>query len=72
VGNALEMQLMNQQRTSKKTPKILTGFRIHPEVKSLAVVAAEQDNRSLSNYLECLIRQDLMVRKLMPKNGKIA
>lgn len=63
---------MSNSATSKKTHvKILTGFRINPEVKALAVLAADQDNRSLSNYLECLIQQDLKARKLLPKNGKI-
>lgn len=63
---------MNNSAPIKKlSPKILTGFRIHPEVKALAVIAADQENRSLSNYLEYLIRQDLSDRKLLPRNGKL-
>ena len=43
----------------KSQSKILTGFRIHPEIKALASVAAVQENRSFSNYLENLIRKDI-------------
>lgn len=56
----------------KKKPetKILTGFRIHPEVKALAVIAAVQENRSFSNYLENLIRQDIAAKNLTQKKPK--
>ena len=46
--------------------KILTGFRIHPQIKALAIEAASVENRSFSNYLENLIHQDLYSRKLLP------
>ena len=61
------------QPSLKKKPesKILTGFRIHPELKALAMVAADMENRSFSNFLENLIRQDLTAKKLTPpKRGK--
>jgi predicted HicB family RNase H-like nuclease len=54
----------------KSETKILTGFRIHPEIKAMATEAAEQDNRSFSNYLENLIRKDVESRNLLPKKGK--
>lgn len=58
--------------TKKRKPetKLLTGFRIHPQIKAMATVAAEQDNRSFSNYLENLIRKDVESRNLLPKKGK--
>jgi predicted HicB family RNase H-like nuclease len=49
----------------KKVTKILTGFRIDPRVKALAMKAAAQENRSLSNYIEQLIRNDLVTRGLI-------
>jgi hypothetical protein len=49
----------------KKETKILTGFRIHPEVKALAIEAALVENRSFSNYLENLIRKDLTAKNLL-------
>jgi len=54
----------------KSETKILTGFRIHPEIKSLAVEAALQENRSFSNYLENLIRKDIDSKSLLPKKAK--
>jgi len=56
----------------KRVTKILTGFRLDPRLKGLAVEAAGQENRSLSNYIENLIRQDVEARGLlMPAaNGK--
>jgi len=54
----------------KSETKILTGFRIHPEIKALAVEAALQENRSFSNYLENLIRKDIESKSLLPKNSK--
>jgi predicted HicB family RNase H-like nuclease len=54
----------------KAETKILTGFRIHPEIKALAVEAATQENRSFSNYLENLIRRDIEARNLLPKKPK--
>ena len=50
----------------KAETKILTGFRIHPEVKELAIEAASAENRSFSNYLENLIRKDLASKHLLP------
>ena len=49
----------------KTETKILTGFRLHPELKTLATEAAVQENRSFSNYLENLIRMDLESRGLL-------
>jgi hypothetical protein len=49
----------------KAETKILTGFRIHPEIKSLAIEAAVIENRSFSNYLENLIRKDLAAKSLL-------
>jgi len=55
----------------KSETKILTGFRIHPEIKALAVEAAVQENRSFSNYLENLIRRDIESKNLSsPKKAK--
>ncbi|MEI6082098.1 MAG: hypothetical protein WCR44_06690 [Verrucomicrobiota bacterium] len=50
----------------KAETKILTGFRIHPEIKAMAVEAASVENRSFSNYLENLIIQDLAGKNLLP------
>jgi predicted HicB family RNase H-like nuclease len=59
---------MKQLAAKKKSEtKILTGFRIHPEIKALAVVAAVQENRSFSNYLENLIRKDIGSKNLVSK-----
>jgi predicted HicB family RNase H-like nuclease len=49
----------------KRVTKILTGFRLDPRVKVLAVQAAAQEHRSLSNYIEFLIRKDVEVRGLL-------
>lgn len=56
--------------TKKSGTKILTGFRIHPEIKALAVLAALQENRSFSNYLENLIRVDIHSKNLGPKSPR--
>jgi len=62
---------MKQLASKKKSEtKILTGFRIHPEIKALAVVAADQENRSFSNYLENLIRKDIDSKNLVSKKPK--
>jgi predicted HicB family RNase H-like nuclease len=62
---------MKQLAAKKKSEtKILTGFRIHPEIKALAVVAAVQENRSFSNYLENLIRKDIGSKNLVSKKPK--
>jgi predicted HicB family RNase H-like nuclease len=62
---------MKQLAAKKKSEtKILTGFRIHPEIKALAVVAAVQENRSFSNYLENLIRKDIDSKNLVSKKPK--
>jgi hypothetical protein len=50
----------------KAETKILTGFRIHPEIKALAIEAATVENHSFSNYLENLIRKDLSSKNLLP------
>jgi predicted HicB family RNase H-like nuclease len=59
--------------TSKKKSqsKILTGFRIHPEIKALATVAAVQENRSFSNYLENLIRKDIDAKNISVRKSMI-
>lgn len=49
----------------KRVTKILTGFRLDPRLKVLAVQAAAQENRSLSNYIENLIRKDVEARGLL-------
>lgn len=49
----------------KRVTKILTGFRLDPRLKALAVEAATQENRSLSNYIENLIRKDVELRGLL-------
>lgn len=49
----------------KRVTKILTGFRLDPRLKVLAVEAAGQENRSLSNYIENLIRKDVEARGLL-------
>jgi len=51
----------------KRVTKILTGFRLDPRLKLLAVQAAAQENRSLSNYIENLIRKDVEARGLLEK-----
>jgi predicted HicB family RNase H-like nuclease len=62
---------MKKVAVKRKTEtKILTGFRIHPEIKALAVEAALQENRSFSNYLENLIRKDIDSKSLLPKKTK--
>jgi len=68
---SLKQKLMNKSAAKRKTEtKILTGFRIHPEIKALAVEAAVQENRSFSNYLENLIRRDIESKSLLPKRGR--
>jgi len=62
--------MKNSGAKKKSETKILTGFRIHPEIKALAVVAAVQENRSFSNYLENLIRKDISSKNLSPKPPK--
>ena len=49
----------------KRVTKILTGFRLDPRLKALAVEAANQENRSLSNYIENLTRKDVELRGLL-------
>ena len=49
----------------KRVTKILTGFRLDPRLKVLAVQAAAQENRSLSNYIENLIRKDVEAKGLL-------
>jgi predicted HicB family RNase H-like nuclease len=38
---------------------------LDPRLKALAVEAASQENRSLSNYIENLIRKDVEARGLL-------
>jgi hypothetical protein len=62
---------MKQSAVKKKSEtKILTGFRIHPGIKELAMVAAVQENRSFSNYLENLIRKDINSKNLVSKKPR--
>ena len=42
--------------------KILTGFRISPQLKALAIEISRNENRTLSNYIERLIQQDMITR----------
>jgi hypothetical protein len=49
----------------KTETKILTGFRIHPGIKALAIEVATVENRSFSNYLENLIHRDLVSKNLI-------
>jgi predicted HicB family RNase H-like nuclease len=51
--------------------KILTGFRLDPRLKALAVEAAAQENRSLSNYIENLIRKDVEARGLLLESSTL-
>jgi predicted HicB family RNase H-like nuclease len=53
----------------KRVIKILTGFRLDPGLKILAVQAAAQENRSLSNYIENLIRKDVETKGLLLSQG---
>ena len=55
----------------KRVTKILTGFRLDPRLKALAVEAASQENRSLSNYIENLIRKDVEARGLLLKTAPL-
>jgi predicted HicB family RNase H-like nuclease len=54
--------MKNAVSKKKSETKILTGFRINPQLKALAMEAAQQENRSLSNYLENLILKDVKGR----------
>jgi len=45
--------------------KILTGFRIDPNLKKVSMLAASKENRSLANYIENLIRKDLETKGLI-------
>jgi len=47
-----------------KSTKILTGFRLDRELKTRANIAAAQENRSLSNYIETLISRDVLLKNL--------
>jgi predicted HicB family RNase H-like nuclease len=55
----------------KRVTKILTGFRLDPRLKALAVEAAAQENRSLSNYIENLIRKDVEARGLLLESSTL-
>ena len=51
----------------KLITKILIGFRLDPRLKQVAVKAAQQENRSLSNYIENLILKDVEERGFLEK-----
>lgn len=61
---------MQAPANKKAGTKILTGFRIHPEIKAIAIEAALQENRSFSNYLENLIRRDIESKSLLPRKPR--
>lgn len=48
------------------TEKVLTVFKIDATLKKLATESALQENRTLSNYIVCLIRSDVERRGLNP------
>jgi len=56
----------------KAVTKILTGFRIHPEIKAIAIESASFENRSFSNYLENLIHRDLAGKNLLPAKKPVS
>jgi hypothetical protein len=49
----------------KRVTKILIGFRLDPHLRDLAVESAAHEHRSLSNYIELLIRKDVEARGLL-------
>jgi hypothetical protein len=49
----------------KRVTKILFGFRLDPHLRDLAVESAAHEHRSLSNYIELLIRKDVEARGLL-------
>ena len=51
---------------SKKIPKSLIGIRLNIEMKTAARIAATREHRSLSNYLENVLRKDLEIQGLYP------
>ena len=53
----------------KQITKTLTGFRIDPRLKELAVEAVGQEHRSLSNFIENLIRRDVENKGLLQPDG---
>jgi predicted HicB family RNase H-like nuclease len=55
----------------KRVTKILTGFRLDPNLKALAVKAAIEENRSLSNYIENLIRKDVEAKGILMPVGSV-
>ena len=44
-------------------------MRVSSELKSLAEAAAEADSRSLTNYIEALIRADAARKGIKPQKG---
>ena len=54
----------------KRVAKILIGFRLDPRLKDLAVESAAKEHRSLSNYIELLIRKDVEARGLLPQANR--
>ena len=66
VQFAITWKINNVTSMKKKlVTKILTGFRLDPRLKLLAVAASEIENRSLSNYIENLIRKDVETKGLI-------
>jgi predicted HicB family RNase H-like nuclease len=55
-------------KSPQKKKKILTGIRMDPDLKSAAVIAAGRQNRSLSNYLENLVLEDVVNKGLFKKS----
>jgi len=53
-----------KKSSPEKSTKILTGFRLDTELKTRANLAAAQENRSLSNYIETLISRDVLLKNL--------
>ena len=53
-----------KKSSPEKSTKILTGFRLDRELKTRANLAAAQENRSLSNYIETLISRDVLRKNL--------
>jgi predicted HicB family RNase H-like nuclease len=58
------------RKPSKATPaSIYTAVRIPPDLLAEAKQRAEEDGRSLSNYIKNLIRKDLKIGEEPPPYG---
>ena len=53
-------------KIKKKTPKLLTGIRLDQGLKEAALIVAQRQNRSFSNYLENLVRKDVVAEGVYP------